>query len=654
MKWMLRAVCIVLLVVLSSAAVWAQEEDTYSDPAGNFTAPIPTNWTAETLEDGFALFRAPEDSILIYVTVVEGDDLEAAITEYWSQIFPDVAYAPLQTQTPPNPPDIEEIRVDTQLNDDQSVVYQAVVQRDDEMIHLLFVQAEIVAAQERSAQINTLLTGMTFVGLDTVDLSTAEPLPIDEAMLDTFSAYIEGLLAELEVPGVAVAVVDNGEIVFEQGFGVRELGTDDPVTPETLMMIGSTTKSMTTMMMGTLVDEGLMEWDTPAVEVLPTFAVSDPAITEQITMRNLVCACTGVPRRDLEFIFNASELTAEDMVESLRSFRFFTEFGETFQYSNQMVAAGGYLATVAGGGTYGDLYPAYLDLMQTRIFDPMGMGSTTFDFEAVAASADYALPHGATLEGVYEPLPLTLEQTLVPVAPAGLAWSNAQDMAQYLITLLNRGAAADGTRVVSEANLLETWEPQVDVSATSAYGLGWFVDAYKGVPVIHHGGNTLGFTTDLAFLPDHGIGIVVMSNGQLANLLTEGIRARLLELLYEQPMEYDATIDFAMEQGETAFAELQDSFTELDAEAVEPYLGTLTNEALGEATLTLEDGVLMFDVGEFRVALQPTTNDEGEVRYTMAAPPLTGVPLELALEGDMATLILDIGTDVYTFTWESA
>jgi CubicO group peptidase (beta-lactamase class C family) len=411
---------------------------------------------------------------------------------------------------------------------------------------------------------------------------------------------------------------------------------------------------MTTMMMGTLVDEGLMEWDTPAVEVLPTFAVSDPAITEQITMRNLVCACTGVPRRDLEFIFNASELTAEDMVESLRSFRFFTEFGETFQYSNQMVAAGGYLATVAGGGTYGDLYPAYLDLMQTRIFDPMGMGSTTFDFEAVAASADYALPHGATLEGVYEPLPLTLEQTLVPVAPAGLAWSNAQDMAQYLITLLNRGAAADGTRVVSEANLLETWEPQVDVSATSAYGLGWFVDAYKGVPVIHHGGNTLGFTTDLAFLPDHGIGIVVMSNGQLANILTEGIRARLLELLYEQPMEYDATIDFAMEQGETAFAELQDSFTELDAEAVEPYLGTLTNEALGEATLTLEDGVLMFDVGEFRVALQPTTNDEGEVRYTMAAPPLTGVPLELALEGDMATLILDIGTDVYTFTWESA
>jgi CubicO group peptidase (beta-lactamase class C family) len=634
-------------------AVSAQDEATYTDPAGNFTAPIPTNWTAETRDDGIALFRAPEDSILIYVAVTTGDDLEAAITEYWPQIFPDVEYAPLQTQTPPNPPDIEANRVDTQLNDDQSVLYQAAAQRDDDVIQLLFVQAEIVAAQERSAQITTLVTGMTFVGLDTVDLSTAELLPFDEAMQETFSAYIEELLVKLEVPGVAVAVVDNGEIIFQQGFGVRELGSDEPVTPETLMMIGSTTKSMTTMMMGSLVDEGLMEWDTPAVEVLPTFAVSDPAITQQITMRNLVCACTGVPRRDLEFIFNASDLSAEDMVESLRSFRFFTDFGETFQYSNQMVAAGGYLATVAAGGEYGDLYPAYLELMQSHIFDPIGMNSTTFDFEAVAASTDYAMPHGATLAGVYAPIPFSLEQTLVPVTPAGLAWSNSQDMARYLITLLNRGVAVDGTRVVSEANLLETWEPQVDVSATSAYGLGWFVDEYKGVPVIHHGGNTLGFTTDLAFLPDYGIGIVILSNGQLANTLTEGIRARLLELLYDQPMEYDESIAFVIEQGETAFAERQESFTELDAEAVEPYLGTFGNETLGAATLTLEDGVLRLDVGEFAIPLQPITSDEGEIRYSMTEPPLTGTPLEFALDGDTPTIILDIGTDVYTFTWES-
>src|SRR5690606_10482055 len=141
--------------------------------------------------------------------------------------------------------------------------------------------------------------------------------------------------------------------------GTRDPATGEPLTPDTHMMIGSIGKTMTTMLMATLVDDGLMQWDTPVVEILPEFEVADPTLTEQMTVRNLVCACTGVPRRDLELLFNANELSAEEIVESLATFEFFTDFGEAFQYSNQMVATGGYVAAAAAGGEYGNLYDAY-------------------------------------------------------------------------------------------------------------------------------------------------------------------------------------------------------------------------------------------------------------------------------------------------------
>ena len=115
------------------------------------------------------------------------------------------------------------------------------------------------------------------------------------------------------------------------------------------------------MLMATLVDDGLMEWDTPVIDVLPTFALADPELTQEITVRNLVCACTGVPRRDFEVLMNYDDLSAEDIVESLASFELFTDFGEAFQYSNQMVETGGYEAATVAGAEYGSLHNGYME-----------------------------------------------------------------------------------------------------------------------------------------------------------------------------------------------------------------------------------------------------------------------------------------------------
>src|SRR5690606_22805433 len=268
------------------------------------------------------------------------------------------------------------------------------------------------------------------------------------------------------------------------------------------------------------------------------FAVADPDLTQSITMRNLLCACTGVPRRDLELFFNRSELGAEGIVESLGTFEFFTDFGEAFQYSNQIVATAGYAAAAAAGAEYGDFFEGYVNALHERVLDPIGLYATALSMDEVVSKGEHAMAHEQNIvSGEYEPIGLENEDLLTPIAPAGSHWSTAMDMARYLITELQVGVTPDGARVVSEENLRETWEPQVPVSATESYGLGWFRGEWKGLERLYHGGNTLGFTSELTFVPQAGVGIVVLTNARNANTFTGAVTLRVLELIYDQPAD---------------------------------------------------------------------------------------------------------------------
>ena len=138
------------------------------------------------------------------------------------------------------------------------------------------------------------------------DLTGVAPLPLTGERLAAFEAYVAEILAAAEVPGAAVAVVQGGQVTYAQGFGVKELGTDAPVTPDTLMQVGSTQKSMTSLLAASLVDAGRLRWDTRLVDLLPGFATGDPALTERLTVADAFCACSGLPRRDLELVFNSA------------------------------------------------------------------------------------------------------------------------------------------------------------------------------------------------------------------------------------------------------------------------------------------------------------------------------------------------------------
>jgi CubicO group peptidase (beta-lactamase class C family)/pimeloyl-ACP methyl ester carboxylesterase len=632
---------------LAPSSAVEEGEGIYQHPGGLFSVPIPTNWAVEE-RTGYATLTSPDGEIEVYVLALEADDLEQAVADGWALIDPEFDLDIDEVIDEPVTNGAERAITVTYDTGDGETIVMGGGWLHDGVAYLEYFRTTLEPFQKRAYQLSLIGTGYDIAALEETDLSGVEPRPLED-VLPELENFIQDKMEELEVVGASVAIVQDGELAYAKGFGVQDLDTGEPVTPQTLMMIGSTTKSMTTMLMAQLVDQGVFDWDTPVVEVLPSFKVADPGVTEEITMGNLVCACTGVPRRDLEWLFNASDLSAEDVVESLADFEFFTDFGEAFQYSNQMVATGGYLAALAAGGEYGDLYQHYVDILQAQVLDPIGMPNSTFSFEQVVTSGNYATPYGRTATGEIVELPLSDEEVLVPMGPAGALWSNVLDMANYLITDINQGQTAGGTQVVSSENLAVTWEPQVDITADASYGLGWIIEDYDGLQVLSHGGNTFGFSSELAFLPELDLGISILTN-QRASAFNPSVRGRLLELLFDREPEVEAMLEFQQTQMEEARAELRESMTDIDPTAVEPFLGRWSHEALGEITLSWQDENLTLDAGEFASEIRARLSDDGEIVYFLYTPPIEGLPLKLEQqEGSDPTLVLGLGVVEYTF-----
>ncbi|HXV42778.1 MAG TPA: serine hydrolase, partial [Anaerolineae bacterium] len=310
--------------------------------------------------------------------------------------------------------------------------------------------------------------------------------PLTGELLAEFATFIETNRQHFRIPGAAVAVVQGNQIVFAQGFGVRELGKPDPVTPETIFAVASTTKAMTSMLLAKLVDEGKLDWDQPVVEIWPDFKLSDPDVTSQIRVRDLLNMSSGVSRVDLAW--SGAGLTAEQIMTSLAELPIVTPPGQWYHYNNQMYATGGYIGVLATGGRYGNLQQGYVDLLQARVFDPIGMSSATTSIEVALAQPNHATPHDFTLSGEVVP---THYHADPGITPAGAVNANVLDMARFVMTQLGQGIAPDGTRVVSAENLAETWQPQVEVTPKLSYGMGWFIEDYKGVEMIWHDGDVL-------------------------------------------------------------------------------------------------------------------------------------------------------------------
>lgn len=474
-------------------------------------------------------------------------------------------------------------------------------------------------------------------------------LPLTGTRRAAFDAYVADALQRFGVPGASVAVIEDGEVAYIQGIGVKRAGRSAPVDADTLFAIASTTKALTSAMAATIVDDGFMSWDTPVQRLLPAFTLVDPALASRITVADALCMCTGIPGRTAQIIFDVPNLSPQRLIASVADMPLTAPFGKHFQYSNQMYDVAGYAATIAAGGAPDDLNHAYHQAMRDRLLIPLGMTHSTFALDQLLTDGNYTNPHAADIKGRTEPISLlaTAGVAELGAGPAGALWSSARDMARWLSMQLANGITPDGRRVISVANLLRTHAPRVPIEpesdlpalindASDHYAMGWEVGTYKGQKLVHHSGSILGFNSQVTFLPDAGLGIVILTNGGLgAKLFTLAARFRLLELLFDQPQEYDALAVQGFEAEKQAFAEMRAELRPVDAAAVAPWQGRYVNKAMGEIALRVDAGKLVLDAGAYRSELRAQVDKaDATIGYGFIDAPLAGPGMLVTLRRD--------------------
>ena len=319
---------------------------------------------------------------------------------------------------------------------------------------------------------------------------------------------IQKLMEDYHVAGMSVALISGGELVSAEGYGKRNVQEDLPMTKETVLPIGSITKTFTSLALAMLADEGKLDWDEPVISYIPWLKLNNPVLTENVTARDLMCHRTGTPKYDLQAIYAVRD-DKEEMVKSLEFLQTSAAFRTRFQYSNQMVSLAGYLVDVLSG-------KSYEDFVRERIFAPLGMTSSDFEMESLAkyenTSKGYVFANDMFIEPPY--------MHLGAFTPSGAIVSTAEDMAKFAMFQLGDGTW-EGQRLVSEAMLKEMHTHQMigtpyfwefEEIQCAEYGLGWFTDIYRGKKMINHGGNTNGFSAQMTLLPDEKFAIIALSN----------------------------------------------------------------------------------------------------------------------------------------------
>lgn len=329
------------------------------------------------------------------------------------------------------------------------------------------------------------------------------------AKLKKFKAFMNTEMKRWKVPGIGVGIVKGGKVIFAEGFGLRNVEKNLPVTPDTLFAIGSASKGFTTMDIGILVDEGKVEWDKPVQAYLPTFKLKDDVITARMTVRDLVCHNSGMPRHDA--MWHGSPLTRKDIFDRLRYLDFNADFRQTFQYNNLMFLTAGYLVGQVTNSTWEEF-------TQKRIFDPLGMTNSNCSVEVSKKSDNHSLPYSIIKDEV-KVVPFRNADN---VGPAGSINSTANDMLKWVLLHLNKGKVGD-KQIISKAGHKEMYTPamfmkapvlsvQPDGQSDMNYGLAWFLETYRGHRLVHHGGAIDGFFFLNGFMPNDNCGAVILTN----------------------------------------------------------------------------------------------------------------------------------------------
>ncbi len=476
-------------------------------------------------------------------------------------------------------------------------------------------------------------------------VAKGDPTTAARNALAALDAIGKQAIKDFNVPGTAIAVVYKGELVYANAFGYRDIANRKPMNVDTLFAIGSTTKAMTATVLGMLVDEGKLEWDKPVRSYLPYFRLSDDGIGNALTVRDLVTHRSGMPRHDLLW-YNFNDGSREALIRRFANLELTAGLRERFQYNNLMYMTAGHIgAKVADSNSWEDL-------MEDRLFEPLGMARTNLSVLVSQQDDNHALPYSNEDDKLKE-IPY---RRIDMVGPAGAVNSSLNEMVKWLQFNLDHGAVGD-TQLVSRSTLKDILSHHMPTDrgspdpmlSPSVYGLGWFISTYRGHRHVYHGGGIDGFITSVMLFPNDELGLVAFANtssslGQWLNLT-----AADLVLGYDDRNWLDQAI--AREKA-TKGAQAQSADDPRQKRGTKPthrpddYAGRYSHPSYGDLDVLVDKRRLEVSFNEMSAPLEHWHYNVWEVDPDASGVAFGGTKLHfgIGLHGEVATVAVRMDT----------
>lgn len=414
----------------------------------------------------------------------------------------------------------------------------------------------------------------------------------DIKRIDTF---IDSTMKQWHVPGLSVAIVKNGEVIFEKGYGFRDITTNKEVTPNTLFYIASVTKTFTSTLAMMAADQKKLNIDEPLRKYFPEFSLYDSLASPKISMRDMLCHRTGLPREKF-FVLNY-EGNRKDMRKYMKYFEPNLDFRTMFQYTNEPF-------TVAGDMIADRYETTWENLVVTKLFQPIGMNSSLFSYKEMCKTSDYALPYN-DWSGVNRAMHFYDSEIL---GSAGCIISNVSDLSKWLLFHLNKGKVGN-TQHITPAQLARAYNPQIPLPTTNkypelifpSYCIGWFADDYRNHVHIHHEGALYGYSSLISFLPNEKIGVVVLANLHATPLTTVVERYIYDNLLGLKPTDWNSRL---LEQEKTKMDQINKMKNQVDTTykpdsklncSLKEYVGLFKSKGYGNIKI-IQEGDSLYTV----------------------------------------------------------
>lgn len=433
---------------------------------------------------------------------------------------------------------------------------------------------------------------------------------------------IDGLVTvamqEWRVPGMALAIVKDGKVVHQKGYGLRDFTANRPVTSKTAFGIGSITKSVTVLLMHSLAAEGKLDWDKPVRDQLPGFALKDPVASDRATPRDLVSHRTGMPRHDVMWL-GTTPPSPRELLLRLRYLEPSRDFRTTYQYNNLMFMAAGMVAEHAG-------HAPWETLVAQRVLAPLEMNSTRDEL-----AVGYTEKDG-------RPVALDVPPGLRSIAPAGALYSTIEDMTRYLLAHMNKGVL-DGRRALPESFFGEMQKAHVRYPAPSpapfegdgAYGMGFFLQTYRGHRTVWHTGTIGGYHTMMWWMPGDKFGVIIMLN-RVERQLPPYLCLTLADKLLGYPAsDWMAAYKTAPPAPRKPIRIPGTS----PSHALSGYSGDYVHPAYGKVGVEVKDGKLA-------IVRNGSTTEAAHWHYDTFSNGTTSVRFNTALDGTIAELVWNL------------